>query len=303
MNLKRKVALVTGASGLVGSAVVKHLIAEGMDVRALTRRPADFGEGVTAYLGDVRDSAAVEKAVRGAALVVHCAAVLRSATRDEAFAVNAEGTQLMLSAAYKENCERFIHISTSSVHDLEGRDIVDEATPLVRAGDAYGESKAAAERSVWAVAAEGLRVTVLRPSAIFGAHPNCYWTVGMPKQIASGEFFLHGDGDYPLPYVHVQNLADVVVLAARSDHAIGQVYLVVDGHTTWRELSDLFLGWLGLYAVPSVSPETVPPGYRWHGYWSGAKLRHELGYEPRVTFRVAMDEARKYLVETGVLKG
>jgi nucleoside-diphosphate-sugar epimerase len=70
---------------------------------------------------------------------------------------------------------------------------------------------------------------------------------------------------YPLPYVHVENLADAVVLAARSDRAIGQAYIVVDGHTTWREITDLFLGWLGLPAVPSVSPATVPPGYRWHG--------------------------------------
>ena len=42
---------------------------------------------------------------------------------------------------------------------------------------------------------------------------------------------------------------------------------------------------------------------RWHGRWSGEKIRHELGYEPRVTWHVAMAEVKRYLVETGVLKG
>jgi nucleoside-diphosphate-sugar epimerase len=303
MNLGGKVALVTGASGLVGSTVVKRLVAEGMDVCGLMRHPADLGDGVTVCLGDVRDGAAVADAVRGAALVVHCAAVLRRATRDEAFAVNVEGTQVVLRAASQANCERFIHISTTSVHDLEGRDVVDETTPFVRADDAYGESKAAAEDAVWAAAADGLRVTVLRPSAILGAHPSCTWTVGMPKQIAAGEFSLHGDGNYALPYVHVRNLADAVVLAARSNRAIGQAYIVVDGHTTWRELTALYRDWLGLPEVPSVSPATVPPAYRWHGRWSGEKLRRELGYEPRVTWHAAMAEVNAYLVETGVLKG
>jgi nucleoside-diphosphate-sugar epimerase len=302
VKLEGKVALVTGASGLMGRTVVTRLVAEGMDVRGLMRRPADLGDGVTVCLGDVRDEATVAQAIRGAALVVHCAAVLRRATRDEAFAVNVEGTRGMLRAASEANCERFIHISTTSVHDLEGRDVVDEATPFVRADDPYGESKAAAEGAVWAAAARGLPVTVLRPSAILGAHPGCTWTVGMPKQIAAGEFSLHGDGNYALPYVHVRNLADAAVLAAHSDRAIGQAYIVVDGHTTWREITDLYRSWLGLPELPSVSPATVPPAYRWHGRWSGEKIRHELGYEPRVTWQATMAEVKRYLVDAGVLK-
>jgi nucleoside-diphosphate-sugar epimerase len=301
VNLAGEVALVTGASGLVGSTVIKRLLAEGMRVRGLMRRPADLGAGVTACLGDVRDSSTVARAVDGAALVVHCAAVLRRATREEAFAVNVEGTRAVLRAASRANCERFIHISTTSVHDLEGRDVVDEATPFIRAGDPYGESKAAAEDAVWA--ANGLPMTVLRPPAILDAHPNCHWTVGIPKQIASGEFRLQGEGEYALPYVHVRNLADAVVLAARSDRAIGQAYIVLDGHTTWRELTHLFRGWLGSPDVPSVSPSTVPPAYRWHGRWSGEKLRRELGYEPQVTWQAAMAETKTYLADIGVLKG
>jgi nucleoside-diphosphate-sugar epimerase len=157
-------------------------------------------------------------AVRGEGLVVHCVAVLRSARRDEAMAVNVEGTRLVVKAALEAGCERFIHISTISVHDIEGRDVVDETTPLVERDEvyAYGESRAAAEHAVWAAARDGLLVTVLRPPAILGVHPSCYWTVRLPRQIAAGEFALQGDGRYSLPYVHVHNLDDAVVLTARS---------------------------------------------------------------------------------------
>jgi nucleoside-diphosphate-sugar epimerase len=303
VDLKGKHALVTGASGLVGRHVTRRLAEEGMDVRALVRRATDLATGVTLSFGDIRDRAAVTEAVSGAGLVVHCAAVLRSATRDEAMAVNVEGTRLLLQAAREAGCERFIHISTTSVHDIEGRDVVDETTPLVErdGADAYGGSKAAAEQAVWAAAADGLPVTVLRPPAILGVHPACYWTVRLPRQIAAGEFSLQGDGRYSLAYVHVINLADAIVLTARSDRAVGQAYLVIDGHTTWRDLTDHFLRWLDLPAVPSVPPETVPAVYRWHGRWSGEKLRRELGYVPRVTFERALAEAKQHLVATGVV--
>ncbi|MBI1846932.1 MAG: NAD(P)-dependent oxidoreductase [Candidatus Rokubacteria bacterium] len=303
MNLPGEVALVTGAAGLVGSRVVRRLSAEGVKVRAMARRPIDLGDAVTICLGDVRDAAAVAEAVRGASLIVHCAAVLRSATRDEAMAVNLAGTRLVLEAALAGGCRRVIHISTISVHDLEGRDVVDESTPLVGHSDAYAEGKAAAERAVWAAAERGLEVTVLRPPAILGAHPTCYWTVRWPQQMAAGTFSLHGDGRYSLPYVHVDNLAQAVVLAARSERAVGQAYNVIDGQTTWRELTDRYLGWLGLQGVPSSSPEAVPPGYRWRGRWSGEKIRQHLGYAPCVTFDEAMVEAKRYLVETGTLAG
>jgi nucleoside-diphosphate-sugar epimerase len=126
------------------------------------------------YLGDITDAATVAPAAVGAHVVVHCAAVLHRATREEAIRVNVEGTRIMLEAALHAGCERFIHLSTVFAHAVEGYDVVDEATPLRQASDAYGESKARAEQAVWAVAAQGLQVTVLRPPAILGVVPTAY---------------------------------------------------------------------------------------------------------------------------------
>src|SRR5712691_441542 len=302
MELPGKVALITGATGFVGSRTARRLVQEGMHVRGLVRRPVDLPD-LESYLGDITDAAMVAPAAAGAHVVVHCGAVLRRATREEAMGVNAEGTRIVLEAALQAGCERFIHLSTVSVHAVDGHDVVDEATPLRQAGDAYGESKALAEQAVWAAAAKGLQVTVLRPPAILGVAPTAYWSVRMAYRIAAGDFALPGDGLATLPYVHVDNLIDAILLALRSDTAVGQTYNIIDGQTNWRAHTDYFRRWLGVGPLPSMPLEAVPPGYRWRGRCSGEKATRELGYIPRVTYEEAMAEAERYLRESGLVKG
>jgi nucleoside-diphosphate-sugar epimerase len=245
----------------------------------------------------------VAPAAAGAHVVVHCAAVMHRATRAEAMRVNVEGTRIVLEAAFQAGCARFIHLSTVSVHAVEGYDVVDEATPLRQAGDAYGESKALAEQAVWAMAAKGLQVTVLRPPAILGVAPTAYWSVRMASQIAAGTFALPGDGSATLPYVHVDNLIDAILLALRSETAVGEAYNLIDGQTTWRAHTDYFRRWLRVGPLPSRPLEAAPPGYRWRGLCSGEKAARELGYVPRITYKEAMAEAERFLRESGLIMG
>jgi nucleoside-diphosphate-sugar epimerase len=301
MELPGKIALITGASGFVGGHTARRLLQEGMHVRGLVRRPVEL-PGVEIHYSDITDAATVAPAAVAAHLVVHCAAVLHRATRAQAMRVNAEGTRIILQAALQAGCERFIHLSTVSVHAVEGHEVVDETTPLRQMGDAYGESKAMAEQAVWAAAGKGLKVTVLRPPAILGVGPTAYWFVGMARRIAAGGFALPGDGRATLPYVHVDNLIDAILLAVRSETAVGQAYNIIDGQTSWRAHTDHFRHWLGVGPLPSMPPETVPPGYRWCGRCSGEKAARELGYTPRVTYQEAMAEAQQHLRQSGVIK-
>jgi nucleoside-diphosphate-sugar epimerase len=302
MELSGKVVLITGATGFVGSRTAQRLVQAGMHERGLVRRPVAL-PNLEHYLGDITDAATATPAVVGADVIVHCAAVLHRATYAEAMRVNAEGTRIVLEAALQAGCARFIHLSTVSVHAVEGHDVVDEATPLRQAGDAYGESKALAEQAVWAAAAQGLPVTILRPPAILGVAPTAYWSVRMAYQIAAGDFALPGDSLATLPYVHVDNLIDAILLTLRSDTAVGQVYNLIDGQTSWRAHTDYFRRWLGGGPLPSRPLEDVPPGYRWRGRCSGEKATRELGYVPRVTYEEAMAEAERYLRESGLVKG
>jgi nucleoside-diphosphate-sugar epimerase len=96
MRTDRKLALVTGAAGLVGDRISKRLLREGLSVRALDQRPVDVAE-VQSYVDDVTDPGVVQRATAGAALVVHRAAVIMG-TSEQMMRVNVEGTRVLVEA-------------------------------------------------------------------------------------------------------------------------------------------------------------------------------------------------------------
>ena len=111
------VTLVTGATGLVGNNVVRRLIADGGRVRVLSRATADkrplAGLDVEVVEGDVRDAAAVARAVEGTELVVHAAAHVHIGWTggETARAINVEGTRHLAEAAHRRKV-KFVHVSS-----------------------------------------------------------------------------------------------------------------------------------------------------------------------------------------------
>ncbi|HEV3136569.1 MAG TPA: NAD-dependent epimerase/dehydratase family protein [Pirellulales bacterium] len=111
------ITLVTGATGLVGNNVVRHLLASGRAVRVLAREEADprplAGLDVEVARGDIRDRQAVVRAVRGTGCVVHAAARVQIGWTDlaTARAVNVEGTRNIAAAAHAE-AVTLVHISS-----------------------------------------------------------------------------------------------------------------------------------------------------------------------------------------------
>ncbi len=111
------VTFVTGATGLVGNNVVRALLDAGRAVRVLARDNADprplEGLNVEMFRGDVRDTAAVGRAVRGADRVVHAAGYVRIGwtKMDQAWAINVEGTRNVAEAAHAEGV-KLVHVSS-----------------------------------------------------------------------------------------------------------------------------------------------------------------------------------------------
>jgi nucleoside-diphosphate-sugar epimerase len=116
-------------------------------------------------------------------------------------------------------------------------------------------------------------------------------------RLAQGKYVLEGDGSGSWPYVHVDTLAEAVVLAVHSARAVGQAYNIVDGQTTTREYADWFRQWLAVGPL-LTRPEVVS----WHGRFSGEKAVLELGYRPQVTYAEALAETERYLTESGLIK-
>jgi dihydroflavonol-4-reductase len=170
--------LLTGATGFVGSAIARALVAAGYPVRALVRAGAVrnnlAGVALEPFDGDICDEAALARAMAGVRYVVHAAADYRLWARDPSALVrtNVDGTRRVMQAALRAGAERVVY--TSSVATLATRpsgDAADETAPLDEraAVGAYKRSKVAAERIVEAmVARDGLQAVIVNPSTPVG---------------------------------------------------------------------------------------------------------------------------------------
>ncbi|MGA2872873.1 MAG: NAD-dependent epimerase/dehydratase family protein [Candidatus Dormibacteria bacterium] len=170
--------LLTGASGFVGAAVMRALVAAGYPVRALVRRPPLFRPAgrVETRQGDVTDFASVLAAARGCRWAIHCAADYRLALgpgdASRMIAVNVGGTANLLRACAEAGVRRLVHCSTVGTLDFQRTGRVctelDVATSSVHLPGPYKRTKWAAERLVLEAHCPGLEVVVVQPSTPVG---------------------------------------------------------------------------------------------------------------------------------------
>jgi len=195
--------LVTGASGFLGSFVVKRLQGRGTRVRGLVRSDVDL-PGVEVVVGDLTDPTSLEGAVEGVDAIVHTAASF-SMDFQESAGVNLDGTRALLEMALDHGVGRFVHISSCGVYDLVDVEVVTEETPrwpftdetdpffaTLKPGSGevyayvYGRVKAEVERAVEAAGARGLPGVILRPPNILGPHPRSAWGHKVPEAVVKG---------------------------------------------------------------------------------------------------------------------
>jgi dihydroflavonol-4-reductase len=168
--------LVTGATGFLGVAICKELLARGHAVRALVRPASALagleGLGVEVARGDVLDAGSVRAALAGEDAVVHAAGIARiGADARETFEVNVRGTEVVLGAALDARVARAVLTSSTSVTGgTRAPAIADESTPgtAEALGIGYFVSKLRSERAGLALAARGLPLVVVRPSFVLG---------------------------------------------------------------------------------------------------------------------------------------
>jgi len=223
-------ALVTGAAGFLGQALVRALAARGARVRALTRRPepALALPGVEVLLGDATDPAALAAAVAGVDVVFHLAGVRRAAERDEFFRVNVGATRLLLDACaeHAPALRRFV-LAGSRAAAAPSATGVTEDQPLAPA-EWYGESKAEAERVAFQYR-DRLPVAVARPPRIMGPGDRenlLFFT------IAKRGWALSFGGDRPLSWIDVDDCARGLLLLAERPEAVGQAFFLASDERT-----------------------------------------------------------------------
>lgn len=246
-------ALVTGATGLVGSHIVERLLADGWTVRALAREPEramrDLPRGVEIQRGDVLDANSFTRAAAGCDTIFHTAANILVRGGWEAYrATNVEGTRNAIAAAESSRA-RLLQLSSVAVYGPSARykaaergERTDERSELapLRGTAYYARSKRESEALVLAAHREGrIWATAVRPDVIYGRRDRQF-VPRMAVLIRRGIIPLLRGGRSTMAIVHAANVADGAVRAATTDAAGGNAYnLANDYDVTVRRFFDL----------------------------------------------------------------
>lgn len=228
--------IVTGASGWLGTNLVRTLVARGARVRGLVARPDEAPLlavlGVEVVVGDVRDPAALDRCFDGAAgaEVFHAAAVIhpRRSTR-ECFDVNVGGTELVLDQARRAGVRRFVHLSSNSpfgVNPHRAATFTEDSPydPYL----AYGASKREAEELVARTGLRGdVHTVIIRAPWFYGPFQPERQTRFL-RAVRRGRFPVVGDGRQRRSMVYVGNLVDGLLAAAAAEVPPARAYWVAD---------------------------------------------------------------------------
>lgn len=226
-------ALVTGATGLLGSHVTDLLLERGEAVRVLARRTDDTARlthaGAQIAWGDLGDRASLAAAVCGVDRVLHCAARTGPwGPLAEYEIANVIGPGTLIDVAMAAGVQRIVHVSSITVHGNDVGGEVDEMAPIRVAANPYSRTKIAGERLVHQmIHAQGAPVTVVRPGLIYGPRDTnsfCRFAALVERR----KMIVIGSGHNHVPLIYATDAARGVVLASEVACATGKTYLLVN---------------------------------------------------------------------------
>ncbi len=249
-SLSIKKALVTGGGGFVGTAIVKRLLALGIETDVLGRHqyPAVEALGGRCIVGDVSDGAVMDRAAAGVDIVFHVAALAGIwGSWKEYYTTNVLGTETVVDSCRRNGVSMLVYTSTPSVvfnrTDISGGDesLAYAALYLCH----YAKSKVIAEQNVLAANCPELLTCAIRPHLIWGpGDPHL-----LPRLLASGRKKLLkrvGDGSNLVDISYIDNVAHAHLLAAKNlsegGTAAGKAYFISQGEPVnlWDWINDLF---------------------------------------------------------------
>ncbi len=298
--------LVTGATGYVGSQVVRQLVEEGYYVRALVRELSRSEAleqlGVEVMYGDVRDLDRVCQAAAGMDIVVHLAAGLRGSS---GFILESciDGTKNVTEAARRGGLKRVIYMSSLSVYDyvkLRDGEVITAHSPL----EEYPEQRGAyslGKRQAEDVALSHLQDpspawTILRPSLIMGKGADIFSPVGVKL---GNVLFCLGAAHQHLRAVHVEDVGTAILQLLQHENTRGRVFpLSAPGTVTLQDYVETYIR-AGRYR--NLRVVYVPYWCAALGGWALETLRKLTGKGPNLNLRRLASLYRDARVDSSAL--
>ncbi len=274
MAPRRRVALVTGASGFIGSHLVEALVPRDWRVRCLVRKTSRLKwlptDDVTLINGQIEEPGEdLDRAVKNVSVIFHLAGLTSAADDDSYAAVNVEGTRNLVQAMQRSAPEALLVFcsSLSAAGPARRRPVneTDEPAPIT----AYGRSKLAAEQ---VVAESGLDHLIVRPPAVYG--PRDVDILAAFRLAKYGLALRVAPPGQRLSMVHAEDLARGLVQAAEAEGR--GVYYMTDGMIhTWEGIMEQIARAVGkrprVIGVPSGFADIVSRAERLRGSLTGTK--------------------------------
>lgn len=292
-----KKVLITGGAGFIGSHLAEKLcsdndvvVLDNLDTGSRDNLSA-IKEDVSFVEGDIRDGEAVKDALREADLVFHCAAqisVERSVENPaETNQINVEGTLRVLDQCRKEDVERFVFVSSSSVYG-SGPELPKREDMQPNPESPYAESKIKGEQHCRQFNdLHGLPCVILRCFNVYGSRQQAsspYASV-IPRFISATlrdqKPIVFGDGEQTRDFIFVDDVVDALSRAADVKNARGETINIASA----RPISILgLLEVLGEIFNREIEPEfrDERPGDVRHSVADVSKAKDILGFSPRV---------------------
>jgi len=326
--------LVTGATGFIGKAYVRALVAEnrGYDICCAVRRTSDIDElrslGLKSVHFDLDDPDTFEPAVKGMDTVVHFAANFNfHATRRSLQKYNVEATMMLAEACIRRGVEHFIYCSsTESVGVVvNGTEVSD-----YRPDDEYGRSKRDAERILLTMKDErNLPVTIVRPSGVFGPGDRYVFKETIEAVDHGVVKALPGSGKDVIHFTFIDDIIQGFLKITGNPTSVGQIYILCsDKPQTYNEMFETIAKELGrkasIHHVPvwmgRIGLPLLRLYYRTRGIdlfplrrdverkltssrsYLNSKAKTELGFKPEVEFGEGVRRTIAWMKEEGFLK-
>ncbi len=319
--MTQQTVLITGGAGFLGINLIRYLDARGFAIVSYDLEDftyADMKDRITIVKDDIRDVPALDRAMQGVDLVVHCAAALPLYPAEDIYSTDIDGTRNVLDVAKKHGVERAVHVSSTAVYGIPDHHPLVENDRLDGVGP-YGKAKVMAEYVALEHRAKGMVVPIIRPKSFIGPERLGVFALLYDWALEGHNFPMIGNGKNRYQLLDVEDLCEAIYLTLTLPVEVANDTFNIGAKefATMKEDYQAVLDYAGHGKKIIGSPATptiwalrvleflrVSPLYKWvyetaskDSFVSIDKAQTQLGWKPKFSNQDALIRNFKWYID------